>query len=153
MTRNAGFLLARNFCCTVAITLLAAASSAGQAQTPGEQKSVISSGSDPMHRSAMVYRVGEGIPRLIESSAEPSMTTTWIGEAGQLSVRRHLLTGLMIGAAVGAVTGAVVSERSGECSECGIGGPWFTIPVFAVGGAIAGTLVGGVVYIVRSRQQ
>ncbi len=79
--------------------------------------------------------------------------TTWIGEAGRLSVRRHLLTGLMIGAAVGAVTGTVVSGRSGKCSDCGIGGPLFTIPVFTVGGAIAGTLVGGVVYIVRSRQQ
>lgn len=151
MKRHAGFPLARNVCCAAAMILLAADASVAHAQTPGLQKSEIGTGLDPMPRPAMVYRVVEGIPRLTESAAEPSMTT-WIGEAGQLSARRHLVTGLLIGAGVGALAGTVAAGAGGGCNDCMVS-PLIAIPIFAIGGAIVGTIVGGVVYKVRSRRQ
>lgn len=152
MTRDARVVPGRSFL-ALAIILLAANSSAGSAQTRTDQQSRNNRTSlSWMYGEALVHLSPARFHRIVEASADPYIATGAKSEGRQLSARRYLVTGLLIGAGVGALAGTVAAGAGGGCNDCMVS-PLIAIPIFAIGGAIVGTIVGGVVYKVRSRSQ
>lgn len=65
-------------------------------------------------------------------------------QARQRSLKRFLLTGLVIGSLTGIAAGTVVAATA-KCRDCIIP-PVIAIPYFGIIGAVAGTVVGAIAY-------
>jgi hypothetical protein len=84
------------------------------------------------------------------STVGASLTTTRPDSAsGRRSLARHLLVGAGAGAAAGLAVGIYSRNHSSDCNDCIT--PASAIPAFgAFVGAVAGTLMGWLVYVSRS---